>query len=106
MKRKNKRRILIFKEYVIPCAIFAAITFFCIIGIQAAERKQREEALSIAEESILRGVVSCYALEGFYPPDYNYLKEHYGIRIDEEKYTVFYSAFASNLMPDITVVEK
>ena len=28
------------------------------------------------------------------------------VRVDEEKYTVFYSVFASNMMPDITVVEK
>ena len=62
--------------------------------------------MRIAEESILRGAVSCYAVEGFYPPDYDYLKEHYGIRVDEDKYDVFYSVFASNMMPDVTVVEK
>lgn len=93
-------------EYGISFILFGAIAVFCVSGMHSAEKKQQEEALRIAEESILRGAVSCYALEGFYPPDYEYLKENYGIRVDEEKYTVFYSVFASNMMPDVTVVEK
>jgi hypothetical protein len=93
-------------EYGISLVLFGVIAAFCIGGMQSAEQKQKAEALRIAEESIMRGAVSCYALEGFYPPDYEYLKENYGIRVNEEKYTVFYSVFASNMMPDITVVEK
>ena len=33
-----------------------------------------------------------------------YLEEHYGIQIDRERYNVFYEGFASNIMPDITVI--
>ena len=50
--------------------------------------------------------VACYAAEGIYPPDLDYLKDHYGVQVDEERYTVFYSVFAENLMPDITVLEN
>ena len=50
--------------------------------------------------------MTCYASEGVYPPDLEYLKDHYGVQIDEERYTVFYERFAQNLMPDITVLEK
>ena len=39
-----------------------------------------------------------------YPPSVEYLEEHYGIQIDRERYNVFYSGFASNIMPDITVI--
>lgn len=106
MKKRENRLLSFLAEYGICFLLFGAITIFCVGGMQSAEQKQQEEALRIAEESILRGAVSCYALEGFYPPDYEYLKENYGIRVDEEKYTVFYSVFASNMMPDITVVEK
>ena len=35
----------------------------------------------------------------------DYLKENYGIQIDEERYTVFYEVQGSNLMPNITVME-
>ena len=49
--------------------------------------------------------MACYAAEGSYPSDLNYLKERYGIQVDETRYTVYYNIFASNLMPDITVLE-
>ena len=106
MKKKENRLLSFLARYGISFLLFGVIGILCLGGIHSAEEKQQTEALRIAEESILRGAVSCYALEGFYPPDYEYLKENYGIRVDEEKYTVFYSVFASNMMPDITVVEK
>lgn len=65
-----------------------------------------EEGRLRLEESVRRAAVTCYAVEGIYPPDLAYLQEHYGIQVDEKNYYVFYEVFASNLMPDITVVEK
>jgi hypothetical protein len=106
MKKKENRILSFLGEYGISFVLFGVIAAFCIGGMQSAEQKQKEEALRIAEESIMRGAVSCYALEGFYPSDYEYLKENYGIRVDEEKYAVFYTVFASNMMPDVTVIEK
>ena len=45
-------------------------------------------------------------LKAFIPPDLAYLEEHYGVQIDEERFTVSYVVFGSNLMPDITVLEQ
>ena len=67
---------------------------------------QAQEQLKQVEEAVRRGCVACYAAEGVYPPDLDYLKEHYGLQVDEDRYTVRYSAFAENLMPDITVLEN
>ena len=63
------------------------------------------ENLQQLEETLRRGCTACYAAEGAYPPDLDYLKDHYGLQIDEERYVVRYTAFAENLMPDITVLE-
>ena len=41
-----------------------------------------------------------------YPPTVDYLQEHYGVQIDQDRYTVRYSVFAENRMPDITVLEN
>ena len=49
---------------------------------------------------------NCYAAEGVYPPTLEYMEEHYGIQIDRQRYTVHYEVFASNIMPDITVLEN
>ena len=58
------------------------------------------------EDAVRRAAVTCYASEGIYPPTLAYLEEHYGVQVDKSRYTVFYEAFAENLMPDITVVEN
>jgi len=47
--------------------------------------------------------VQCYAIEGRYPPSVAYLEENYGVKIDRERFDVFYEGFASNIMPSITV---
>ena len=66
-------------------------------GHETEDRRQLEEAQR-------RGCVACYATEGVYPPTLEYLKERYGVQVDENRYTVFYDVFADNLMPDITVL--
>ena len=58
------------------------------------------------ETALRRSAVACYAAEGIYPPDLAYLEKNYGIQIDEKHYTVKYEFIASNLMPDITVLEN
>lgn len=74
-------------------------------AVNGLDRDSREESKRQLEEALRRGCVACYAAEGIYPPDLDYLKEHYGIQVDEEAYVVYYDIFAENLMPDITVLE-
>ncbi len=83
---------------------------FCLMlallweGLQAVSgTASREEADSL-RSSIVRGAVQCYATEGFYPEDLDYLEEHYGIAFDPDKYAVYYEASGANLMPDIAVL--
>ena len=35
-----------------------------------------------------------------------YLREHYRLAYDEDRYLVTYDSFASNMLPDIWVTEK
>lgn len=58
------------------------------------------------ENALRRAAVACYGAEGCYPPDAAYLQEHYGIHYDAERYIVHYELFASNVMPEISVLEK
>lgn len=88
------------KTLVIAVILIAAV----MIMIHSADENLDGERLSQLEEAIRRAAVSCYAIEGFYPADTDYLVENYGLIIDESKYTVFYDAFASNILPEITVL--
>jgi hypothetical protein len=103
----KRRKLLLpaLRALLLPaCLLAGAAVFFSALsnvnqGTDQAGRLQ-------LEESLRRSAVACYASEGIYPPDLDYLEEHYGLQIDRERYTVFYEIFASNLMPDITVLEK
>lgn len=64
------------------------------------------EGLTLAQDAIRQAAIQCYALEGMYPPSLEYLKETYGVQVDEERYFVDYRYVASNLMPDIMVLAK
>lgn len=82
--------------------LLAAVLF----GLANADEALDAHGQRLAEEAVRRAAVSCYALEGAYPESYEYLKEHYGLRINEEIYGVSYLVFASNLMPEISVVKR
>lgn len=102
MKKKRNgpiKKIGFFVACIGILSIFAVAVSNVKKGNGAEEKKQLEEA-------IRRSVVTCYATEGVYPPDFAYVKEKYGILVDESRYVVVYDAFAENLMPDITVLER
>ena len=85
-------------------AILAVLLwFFAAMG--NLTRDSGEEGRQQLETALRRSAVACYAAEGIYPPTLDYLSEHYGVQIGDQ-YIVFYEIFASNLMPDITVLEK
>jgi len=88
-----------------PVLLIGILIFF-LTALGNLEQGQKKEGKAQLEEAIRRSAVACYAAEGIYPPNLDYLTEHYGIQIDETKYTVIYEVFAENLMPDITVLEK
>ena len=75
-------------------------------GVRQAARVSDEEGLRMAEQAVRQAAVSCYALEGAYPASYADLKQRSGVAVDEERYIVFYEIFASNIMPDVTVLER
>ena len=90
---------------LLPCGAVAALLFF-MSALGNLESGREGEDIRQLQEVLQKGCVACYAAEGIYPPDLEYLKERYGIQVDEERYTVYYSRFAQNLMPYVTVLEN
>ena len=103
MNRKKEKRSF----SGLLAAVLAVVVLLCfttaLSNLTKGSGTQGREQL---ETALRRSAVACYAAEGIYPDSVDYLKEHYGIQIDEERYTVIYTVFASNLMPDITVLEN
>lgn len=88
-----------------PLAAVAILLAF-LSGVSEVAAGHSQEERRQLEDILHRAAVACYSVEGFYPPDLNYLEEHYGIQINRNRYTVSYTPVAENLMPDITVLEK
>lgn len=82
---------------------FIAVLLVCVNGILLFAGRASSEGAETLRSGIRRASVQCYAIEGRYPPSIEYLEENYGIQIDRERYHVFYSGFASNIMPEIIV---
>lgn len=97
-KRNERNRGLLFSA----AALAVLVCFSSALG--GLDRGRDEEGQRQLEEALRRSCMACYAAEGAYPPNLDYLKEHYGVQVDGERYTVIYTAIAENLPPDITVL--
>ena len=99
--KSNLQKNIILITFISVIAICAFLFFFNQMAF-----RYDTETTSRTYAAIIRGVVSCYAIEGIYPPDIKYLQDHYGLQIDEDKYFIFYEVYASNIMPNIEVFLK
>ncbi|MBQ3009859.1 MAG: hypothetical protein IJD81_01565 [Oscillospiraceae bacterium] len=87
--------------------VLAVIVLLCFLsGLSNLSRGHADEDKQRLEDVVRRAAVACYAAEGMYPPNLEYLEEHYGIQVNHSRYVVDYISIAENLMPDITVLEK
>lgn len=103
MEKSGKSRAVTIALQFLAMLAVALIVFFATGNVRCESAAEGKKQL---EQSVRRATVACYAAEGVYPQNLDYLREHYGLQIDEGRYTVHYMAFAENLMPDITVTEK
>jgi hypothetical protein len=88
----------------IPLVLTALVVSGMIWGASATQNQADDQAQKMTEESIRRAAVQCYALEGIYPVNIEYLKDHYGIRPDTKRFIIHYRFVGDNLLPDIAVI--
>lgn len=86
--------------------LFAVVLCAVLVGVDRLTASSTEEGVRATRQAIERAAVLCYASEGFYPPDLAYIERNYGLQIDYTNYVVRYEVFASNVMPNITVVVR
>ena len=89
-----------------------SILFFLLVigiflyGIVTVSSGTAEDERRILDEAIHKDIVHCYAVEGMYPPNLTYMEEHYGLTYDHDKFLVDYEPIASNIMPNVTIIER
>ncbi|MBR4528960.1 MAG: hypothetical protein IKO80_01650 [Lachnospiraceae bacterium] len=87
-------------------ALFAAVALLFLYLLSDFGRSTLERQQESLENAIHRDLIQCYALEGIYPPDLQYLVDHYGLTWDNDTFFVDYEPIASNLYPDVTVMKR
>lgn len=89
-------------------AVAVSIMIIAVISSSLAriEERSRQAGLETAKRAVSSAALQCYALEGSYPTDLNYLADNYGLQLQEEKYVYLYQSFGGTLKPVIEVIER
>ena len=90
-----------FKLAVIVVALAAAVLLVTRIS-----RTQDVAETELIENAVRSAALNCYALEGAYPVDVEYLREHYQLAYNDDRYLVVYNAEMENVMPEILVLTR
>jgi hypothetical protein len=75
-------------------------------AITAADLRTEAEQEAQLMEAVRRAMVTCYATEGQYPPTIQYLEANYALKFDDDRFIVSYDAFASNIMPSVSILRR
>ncbi len=91
--------------------LFFIVLFVLVIGIlfrgfNNAFGMVNDKDLSRVKQNIKDGIVECYAIEGKYPESIEYLRDNYGVYLNEESYQIHYRYLGLNMMPEFKVFLK
>ncbi len=96
----------LWRSLAVALAVFAALILGGLALIRTIESRSGAAESGLVRDAVRSAILTCYAVEGAYPPDIDYLKRNYGLAFNEELYIVSYDSFASNVMPDVRVMER
>lgn len=82
------------------------VLVFMVFSMKNYDYSDKELGAEQIEKIIRHYATTCYALEGSYPSNLEYLQKNYGLILNNDLYTYHYDAFASNILPDIKVIKK
>ena len=93
---KNIIRILVVAIFIIICLhTFNSVSFY-----------SSNEDLQRITDAVNHLSLKCYSIEGKYPKTIEYLKENYGLLVNEDDYQVIYYYQGDNLQPRVEVFKK
>ncbi len=102
----RKRKETFARSLAVGLCVFAVLIAGSLALVHQISTASETAETETVRSAVRSAVLTCYAVECAYPSSLDYLKENYGLAYDEERYIVVYDAFASNIMPEIRVLEK
>jgi hypothetical protein len=92
--------------YILPVLLLAAVIALFFFGTKSLNSSNTAHEEEIVQTALDRSITQCYALEGFYPPDLDYLSDHYGFTYNSDHFFIDYRYIGSNLRPDVTIIKR
>ena len=89
-----------------PVVVFVALLAILMFGMTLAVDTSYRQQYEVTMNSIMRAIADCYAIEGYYPPNMDYLYVNYNVSVDNNKYYVLYEVFAPNIRPTVRLIDK
>ena len=83
--------------------VFLLLALLFVLSLTSTAQSSAARESEVLDSALRRAIVTCYAVEGRYPPSLDYIAENYGVLVDETRYSVYYDAFAANIMPTLRV---
>ena len=96
--RKNR-----YGQLLLAVAVFLLFFAVFLAGVQSVSAVSEEKEMENIENAVVQSAVFCYGTEGAYPESLAYLREHYGLQYDEDKYIVDYEIVGKNIRPQVRV---
>lgn len=93
-------------KIVLALCLFIAIVALFYCGINSLSKTTDSKEKESLENALHKSITYCYATEGAYPESLAYIEENYGLTYDKDKYFVDYRVMGSNILPDVTIIEK
>lgn len=101
-KKKKRGFHGIFRSVV----LFAAMILLVVFLLSQTDGTARSRGEQVVKQAVTKAAVTCYALEGSYPEDLQYLIDNYGLVVNTDRYMVSYEPSGANLMPSIIVTQR
>jgi hypothetical protein len=109
MDEHSQRPLLIriISSWVVRVALVVAIVAVVAVwGTGGLSATVTDKQAQFVADSVRRSAIQCYAIEGRFPASVgglDYLKDNYGLTIDQSRYVVYYESMGDNLIPQIQV---
>jgi hypothetical protein len=102
MKRLDYPHTIAVMSLIFTVIIIALV----FIGTNRFYSNVNGKQITIVQHAVESAAIQCFALEGAFPPNLEYLEQHYGLKLDRQRYIYDYNVFASNIKPEINIFSK
>lgn len=97
---KQRRGVLL------PVLLCILVLLLALSFVGRVDKGVTKEQTAQLKQALTRAAVTCYAIEGRYPPTLDYLYENYGVEVDASRFFVTYDVLGGNIMPTIAVLRR